>query len=242
MVSIPRDLWVEIPGFKHNRINTAYMLGEAYNLPGGGPALAQQTVENLLGVPVTYFAVIDFHTFERLIDEIGGIDVLVKERIRIAPIGAESSYLEAKPYHLNGAEALAYARVRKNAGGDFGRAERQQQVVLAALDRVVGFDVLPGLVARSPALYQELASGIRTNLSLEQIISLAWLVLKIPSDDVQSGYIGPPKMVGFYTRPDGAQVLRFVPDQIRIMRDEIFVETSAFSPTPPELPEGGFGP
>jgi hypothetical protein len=49
-------------------------------------------------------------------------------------------------------------------------------------------------------------------------------------------------MVGFYTRPDGAQVLRFVPDQIRIMRDEIFVDTSAFSPTPPELPEGGFGP
>jgi LCP family protein required for cell wall assembly len=242
MLSIPRDLWVEIPGFKHNRINTAYMLGEAYNLPGGGPALAQQTVENLLGVPVTYFAVIDFHTFERLIDEIGGIDVLVKERIRIAPIGAESSYLEAKPYHLNGAEALAYARVRKNAGGDFGRAERQQQVILAALDRVVGFDILPGLVTRSPALYQELATGIRTNLTLEQIVSLAWLALKVPKENIQSGAIAPPKMVGFYTRPDGAQVLRFVPDQIRILRDDIFVETSAFGPTLPELPEGGYAP
>lgn len=242
MLSIPRDLWVEIPGFKHNRINTAYMLGEAYNLPGGGPALAQQTVENLLGVPVTYFAVIDFHTFERLIDEIGGIDVLVKERIRIAPIGAESSYLEAKPYHLNGAEALAYARVRKNAGGDFGRAERQQQVILAALDRVVGFDVLPGLVTRSPALYQELATGIRTNLTLEQIVSLAWLALKVPKENIQSGAIAPPKMVGFYTRPDGAQVLRFVPDQIRILRNDIFVETSAFGPTLPELPEGGYAP
>ncbi|MES0344246.1 MAG: LCP family protein, partial [Anaerolineales bacterium] len=184
----------------------------------------------------------DFHTFERLIDEIGGIDVLVKERIRIAPIGAESSFLEAKPYHLNGAEALAYARVRKNAGGDFGRAERQQQVILAALDRVVGFDVLPGLIARSPALYQELASGIRTNLTLEQIISLAWLTLKIPKENIQSGAIAPPNMVGFYTRPDGAQVLRFVPDQIRILRDTIFVETSAFSPTLPELPEGGYVP
>jgi LCP family protein required for cell wall assembly len=242
MLSIPRDLWVEIPGFTHNRINTAYMLGEAYNLPGGGPALAQQTAENLLGVPITYYAVIDFTTFERLIDEIGGIDVLVRERIRIAPIGAESSWLEAKPYHLNGAEALAYARVRKNAGGDFGRAERQQQVILAALDRVVGFDVLPGLVTRSPALYQELASGIRTNLTLEQIVSLAWLALKVPKENIQSGAIAPPKMVGFYTRPDGAQVLRFVPDPIRILRDKIFVETSAFSPTLPELPEGGYVP
>ena len=242
MLSIPRDLWVEIPGFTYNRINTAYMLGEAYNLPGGGPALAQKTVENLLGVPINYYAVLDFHTFERLIDEIGGIDVLVKDRIRIAPIGGESSWLEAKPYHLNGPEALAYARVRKTAGGDFGRAERQQQVILAALDRVVGFDILPGLVARSPALYQELASGIRTNLNLEQIISLAWLALKVPTENIQSGAIAPPKMVGFYTRPDGAQVLRFVPDQIRILRDEIFIETSAFSPTLPELPEGGDTP
>ena len=242
MVSIPRDLWVEIPGFTYNRINTAYMFGEAYNLPGGGPALAQKTVENLLGVPITYYAVIDFHTFERLIDEIGGIDVLVKERVKIAPIGGVSSWLEAKPYHLNGAEALAYARVRKNAGGDFGRAERQQQVILAAMDRVVGFDILPGLVARSPAIYQELASGVRTNLSLEQIISLVWLALKVPKENIQSGYIGPPTMVGFYTRPDGAQVLRFVPDQIRIMRDKIFVETSALNPTLPEPPDSGYAP
>lgn len=242
MLSIPRDLWVEIPGFTYNRINTAYMFGEAYNLPGGGSALAQKTVENLLGIPITYYAVIDFHTFERLIDEIGGIDVLVKERVKIAPIGGISSWLEAKPYHLDGAEALAYARVRKNAGGDFGRAERQQQVILAAMDRVVGFDILPGLVARSPALYQELAAGIRTNLNLEQIISLVWLALKVPKENIQSGSIGPPSMVGFYTRPDGAQVLRFVPDQIRILRDKIFVETSAFSPTLHELPEGGYAP
>ena len=57
MMSIPRDLWVEIPGFEHNRINTAYFLGESYNLPGGGPALAMRTVENLIGVPVSYYAV-----------------------------------------------------------------------------------------------------------------------------------------------------------------------------------------
>ena len=53
MLSIPRDLWVEIPGFEHNRINTAYFLGETYQLPGGGPAMAAKTVENLLGVPVS---------------------------------------------------------------------------------------------------------------------------------------------------------------------------------------------
>ena len=242
MMSIPRDLWVEIPGFGYNRINTAYMLGEAYNLPGGGPGLAMQTVENLVGVPIQYFAVVDFQTFERFIDEIGGIDVLVQQRVKISPIGRLSRWLDAKPYHLDGPDALAYARVRKNAGGDFGRAERQQQVIMAIMDRVIGLDMLPRLVARSPSIYQEVASGIRTNLSLEQMVSLAWLGVNVPKENIISGVIAPPKMVNFYTRPDGAQVLRFVPDEVRVLRDQIFVDTSAFGPTLPEQPEEGYQP
>jgi LCP family protein required for cell wall assembly len=131
MLSIPRDLWVEIPGFEHNRINTAYFLGEANRLPGGGPGLAMATVENLIGVEVNYYALLEFQTFERMIDELGGVDVLVPERMKISPIGELSRWLDAKPYHLDGAETLAYARARKTAGGDFDRAERQQQVVMA---------------------------------------------------------------------------------------------------------------
>jgi LCP family protein required for cell wall assembly len=230
LLSIPRDLWVDIPGFTHNRINAAYALGEGYRVPGGGPALAMQTVEGEIGVPINYFMVVDFATFERMIDEIGGIDVLVTQRIKISPIGRLSRWLEPKAYHLDGPDALAYARVRKGAGDDFGRAQRQQQVVLAILDRVVGFDMLPTLVKKAPALYQELSSGIRTNLSLEDMIALAWLAIRVNKDDIVSGVISPPKMVGFYTRPDGANVLRPIPDQIRILRDSIFTDTSALGP------------
>jgi LCP family protein required for cell wall assembly len=230
MLSVPRDLWVEIPNFGHNRINTAYMFGEAYNLPGGGPGLAMQAVENLLGVPIQFYAVVEFHTFEKLIDEIGGIDVEVKERIKIAPIGRDAFWLDPKPYHLDGPEALAYARVRKYGGGDFGRAQRQQQVALAVIDRVVGFDMIPMLVTKAPSLYQELAEGIRTNMTLEEMISIGWLAIQIPRENIRQGVIGPPKMVGYYTRPDGAQVLRAVPDQIRVLRDYIFVETSSIGP------------
>ncbi|MCJ7677395.1 MAG: LCP family protein [Anaerolineales bacterium] len=236
MLSIPRDLWVEIPGFDHNRINTAYMLGEAYRLPGGGPALARQTVEDVIGVPINYYAVIDFKAFERMIDEIGGIDILVEEPIRIAPIGRMSINLEAKAYHFDGPEALAFARVRKAAGDDFGRARRQQRVVLAVLDRVVGFDMLPTLIARAPALYQELASGVRTDLSLDQMVSLGWLAMQVPKESILSGVIGPPNMVRFYTRPDGAKVIGAVPDQIRILRDEIFTATSGLGPSSGLIP------
>jgi polyisoprenyl-teichoic acid--peptidoglycan teichoic acid transferase len=75
MISIPRDLWVSIPGFENAKINTAYYLGEVYNLPGGGPGLAARTVEELLGVPIHYYAQIDFQAFVDFIDHIDGVKV-----------------------------------------------------------------------------------------------------------------------------------------------------------------------
>lgn len=230
MMSIPRDLWVEIPGFGHNRINTAYRFGETYNLPGGGPGLAMQVVEDLLGIPIQYYAVIEFSTFEKLIDEIGGIDVEVKDRMKLSPIGRESFWVDPKPYHFDGAETLAYARVRKYGGGDFGRAERQQQVALAVVDRILGFNMIPSLLSKAPRLFQELSEGIKTNLGFREMLALGWLAIGIPGENIRRGVIAPPAMIGFHTRPDGAQVLRAVPSQIRILRDYIFAESSAFGP------------
>lgn len=230
MLSIPRDLYVEIPGFGHDRINTAYPKGEASRLPGGGPALAMQTVESVIGVPIQYYMIIHFSAFERMIDEIGGIDVLVTERIKISPIGRPSVWLEAKAYHLDGAEALAYARARTGPQGDFARARRQQQVALAILDRLLSIDVIPTLFARAPILYHELSRGIQTNLTLDQMVSLGWTAYRIPRDRIHSGVIAPPNMVGFHTLPGGANVLRPVPDQIRALRDQLFVDTSALTP------------
>jgi len=233
LLSIPRDLWVEIPGYgEHYRINTAFFLGEADRLPGGGPGLAMATAQSAIGVPIQYYAVIEFSAFERMIDEIGGIDLLVPERIKLSPIGRPVKVLEpGQSYHLDGPEALAYARIRKTQGGDFDRAQRQQQVVLAIKDRVVGFDMIPRLLTRAPALYQELAEGIRTNLSLEQMISLALLVKDIPVETIRRGVIAPPDMVTLVTLADGSQVLRPVPDKIRALRDDIFAFTGAIGPS-----------
>ena len=87
MLSIPRDLWVNIPGFGYSRINTAYPSGEGAQLPGGGPGLAMKTVEQVIGVPVQYYGSIDFHAFEEAIDSMGGLYICIKEKIRIDPIG-----------------------------------------------------------------------------------------------------------------------------------------------------------
>lgn len=237
MMSIPRDLWVEIPGFGHGRINTAYFLGEQNRLPGGGPELAVKTVEQFLGVPIQYYVQIDFYAFIKMVDHIGGIEVDVPEEIRVDPIalidGKNSIVLEPGPNQLNGELTLAYARARKTEGADFDRADRQQQVALAVRNKILRLNMIPTLIAKAPALYNELAEGINTNLTLEQMISLGMLAMQIEPGNIARGVIAPPEMVTFervvYGGED-ADVLKPVPDKIRELRDSIFAAESGIGP------------
>jgi len=186
ILSIPRDMWVKIPGFDYAKINTAYFLGEINHLPGGGPGLAVETVEQFLGVPINYYAQIDFNAFVRFIDEIGGIYLVVEEPITVSIIGSNKKvHLEPGEVTLPGDIALAYARNRSTEGGDFDRAARQQQVIRAIRKRIISFEMLPKLVTRAPALYRDLSSGISTNMTLEEVIKLAWLAIKVPEENIK---------------------------------------------------------
>ncbi len=231
MLNVPRDLWVSIPGFEYGRINTAYPLGIAFEVPGGGPALAMQTVESLVGVPIDYYAIIDFFAFEKFIDDLGGINMTVYSEITIDPIGqANTVVMKPGNYLFDGPTALAYARARHTAGGDFDRATRQQQVILAIKDRIIELGPAK-LATRAPALYNELAAGIHTNLSLDDALRLGWLALDIPLESVKRGAIAPPNAVLMAKSPDGTQdILIPVPDQIRLIRDEVFASSSMASP------------
>jgi LCP family protein required for cell wall assembly len=233
MLSIPRDLWVTIPGFEPNRINTAYRNGEIYQYPGGGPALAMKTVEELLGLKIDYFAQVDFGAFVRFIDEIGGVKIDVPEKITVDLIGGgreTKKKLEPGVQVLPGEWALAYARARNSEGGDFDRAERQQQIIFGIRDRILSQDLLPILVSKSPILYEELSKGVNTNLSLEEAIKLAWLAAQIPEENIKRGVIGPPEYVRFGVSPDGDEVVRPVPAMIRQLRDEVFAASVPISP------------
>lgn len=223
MLSVPRDLWVSIPGMRgYHKINTAYRFGELYNMPGGGPGLAMRSVEDLLGVPIDFYAQIDFSAFERFIDELGGVEVVVPEEIVVDPLGPGNTVtLQPGRQVLDGPVALAYARNRYTADGDFDRARRQQQVVFAIRDQVMRLDTLPTLVARAPALYQALGEGIHTNLTLEQAVQLAWLGQQIPRENIQSAVIGN-KQVRYGTSPDGLSIFIPVRSEIRLLRDELF--------------------
>jgi LCP family protein required for cell wall assembly len=239
MISIPRDMWVVIPdGFEYERINMAYRLGELYDYPnGGGPGLAMKTVEQFLGVPIDYYAQVDFGAFVRFIDEIGGVKVDITEKIQIDPMGDNNTKtLKPGRYTLPGDLALAYVRARKHAGDDFGRGQRQQEVIMAIRDRIVNAEILPTLIKKSPVLYRELSSGVNTNLTLEQAIQLAWLASQIPQENIRSGVIGPPKQVNLAKDTEGNDVLKPISAEIRILRDEIFADTSAGSPIAASVP------
>ena len=233
ILSIPRDLWVSMPGIQgYHKINTAHRFGELYNMPGGGPGLAMRTVEELLGVPVNFYARIDFKAFEEFIDELGGVEIDVLNEIKVDPIGPGNTViLQPGKQLLDGPTALAYARNRSTVGDDFDRSERQQQVILAIRQRVLSPGRLPLLVVKAPLLYQQLSAGIQTNLTLEQAIKLAWLAQDIPQENIQRLQIGNDA-VTYDTAPNGESIYVPIPERVRQIRDQIFTSSSSSSPQP----------
>ncbi|MEZ4832721.1 MAG: LCP family protein [Caldilineaceae bacterium] len=153
MISLPRDLWLPIPGYDiTTKINTAYVIGERRDYPGGGPQLAKDTVSSFIGRPVDYYVRVNFNGFVRFIDLIGGVDVFVERTIHdeqypTPDYGVELFHLDAGQHHLDGQTSLKYVRTR-HGDSDYFRASRQQQVIQAVVDKVLAADMIPTLVAR----------------------------------------------------------------------------------------------
>lgn len=243
ILSIPRDMWVNIPGFDYGKINTAYFLGESFQMPGGGAGLAIETVQDFIGVPINYYAQIDFDAFVSFIDEIGGIDIEVPKKIKIAVMGGiqvksnsgkiytrEEKVLKRGLHHMDGATALAYARSRHTDGGDYDRAGRQQQVVDAVRDKILSANMLPTLVTKAPSLYKELSKGVHTNLSLSQIIQLALYAAQIPDGSIKYGLMDTDAaFLGMSA--DGQSILIPIMDKIRTVRDNTFATGGPLGPS-----------
>ncbi len=232
MISIPRDMWVDIPeGFGYGKINTAYALGEQYKLPGGGPALAVKTIEKFLGIPIQYYAQVDFHAFEEAIDAMGGLYMCVDKRTHIDPIGPKPKEPFDKGCSIrHGYQVLAYARDRKTEeGGDITRAEHQQEVIMALRDQVLSPENFSDMVKLAPKVYREASAGLRTNMSFEDALKLGALATQIDVSQIKRGVINY-EMGTLDRSPDGLSIMKPIPDQIRILRDDIFTANGALSP------------
>ncbi len=206
LLSIPRDLWVTIPGHGEGRINTAFFLGQAYDVPKGGPGLAVLTVEHNFGVPIDHWATLDFAGFARIIDALGGVTVEVPYDIYdpAYPDDANGTIelrIPAGVQHLNGDLALKYARTR-HGDSDFDRAARQQQIVRAALDQALAPSVLP----RLPRIAGAVEDALETDAGPRALASLAGWAVKAKSVTLDARVIDR-SLAGDYITGSGAQVL-----------------------------------
>lgn len=240
LLSLPRDLWVEIPNFGANRINQAYFLGQAYELPGGGAGLAVETVEAFLGIPIDYYLAVDFKAFVDFVDMMDGVVIDVPERIE-DPNYPDNCYgydpftIDAGQQRLDGATALKYARTRVTFGGDVDRAGRQQQVILAVRDQATQLNTLPQLLFNAPQLWQSFQDNVDTDLKLDEALQLANLVRNIPRDSIHNRVLDY-NYVYNDTTFDGQQVLVPLRDEVRLLRDELFAPPAVPTPVIEALP------
>src|SRR5919112_58206 len=158
-LSVPRDLLVEVKSGVEDRINTAYLYG--------GTRRATTVMEDLTGITVDRYAIVDFGGFEEAIDALGGVTLEVEHPIRIG-IEGRRVYIPPGRQKLDGLEALAYARYRGTACGDLDRIRRQQRLIAALREQALGWNTITKL----PGIVRVMYENVETNLGFVQTISL----------------------------------------------------------------------
>jgi LCP family protein required for cell wall assembly len=188
LLSLPRDLIVNIPTFGYDRINAANVYGEMNGYPGGGLELTRATVENLLGLSIDHVVRVNFQGFIGAIDALGGVTIDVETAIYDSQYptmdyGYQEIYFAPGLQTMDGATALIYGRVR-HPDSDFERMKRQQSIAVAALARVRNLGPLEQ-VNTLAAVMTALRGYILTDMSEEQMASLAWTFRTISPSAVE---------------------------------------------------------
>ncbi len=228
VLSIPRDLWVSIPGFSEQRINTANSIGDSQAYPGGGPALAAATIEQNLGIDIDKYVLVNFDVFISVVDLVApdGVEICVQETIDDptypdAGYGFIHVHFDPGCQRLDAEHLLQYARTRHTDGGDFDRARRQQEVIRGLMAEVLSAGGIGNFVGQATALWEEVSSSVKTDMSLEEMLSLASLAQQIDMETVAFNQIDNMS-VTFGTTSTGDQVLIPNYSAIRSLIQETF--------------------
>lgn len=211
LLSIPRDVFIEVPGYGAQRINTINVLGEQDN-PGTGPELVKASLRQSFGIETEHYIRLDFNAFIELVDAVGGVDIDVPAALEDYAYptmdgGTEQIRFEPGRQHMNGETALKYARTR-HQDDDYRRAERQQQVVDAVIRKLTN----PLHIARWPLVLNVLREHVDTDMNLiDMLRSGPGIIL---------GWSGRERLVldrdylvvveGGYAIPDYAQVQSWI--------------------------------
>ncbi|MCK2000248.1 LCP family protein [[Brevibacterium] frigoritolerans] len=176
LLSIPRDLRVEIPGEAgHDKMNAAFAIG--------GVDLTAQTIEEVFGIPIEYYATINFKGFQEMVDAVGGIEVDVEKDLSFSDRITHTRFsLEEGIQNLNGIEALNYARFRGDGEGDFGRMRRQQQVIRAIVDQTISFRSIPKIID----IIEVVDNNFTSNVSYKDLGLLALKMRNLQGNSIET--------------------------------------------------------
>lgn len=191
LLTLPRDLYVVIPGWKMTRINLALPHGHGANYPGGGGGLIKDTIEYNLGIPIDYYARIGFDGFQQVVDVLGGVEIInncpLTDWRLIEPDldpeleeSWEQFTLEPGVHQMDGDLALWYVRSRRTTN-DFERGQRQQQLLRAMFDKGLSLDLLPEL----PQLWQTYQESVETDMTLPLLLELATMAPAVQENGIQ---------------------------------------------------------
>jgi LCP family protein required for cell wall assembly len=235
-LSIPRDLRVEVPGYGFQKINAAYQIG--------GAPLALKTIRSYTGLPLNHVLIADFNNFRKVIDELGGIDVYVPQKILSNPFDCPYSFERCQSWkgwrfakgrqHMNGWRALIYSRIRENqldpSESDLTRGERQQAVLQATLHRMTTVHTFTRLPFMGGNVFRPLA----TDLSAFQILQLGWNFKRANSSRTLHCRLGGTG----YTDPQLGSVIQPSEENFAV----IHMFTGESAPQPPLPGSGPYGP
>ncbi|MBN1537322.1 MAG: LCP family protein [Anaerolineales bacterium] len=192
VLSIPRDLWVEIPDLDpkrnvdHGKLNQAYFFGGEgmgyYSGPGGGPGLLARTLKLNFSVQVDHYGAVNMNTFVKIVDAVGGIDVDLEKPVdgrSDDPATVDLGFFNAGQQHLTGEAALRLSRVRK-LYNDFTRQDFQTIVLCALKDKLTE----PSVVIKIPKLISAFQDSVQTDLTPEQLLQLACLMPQLKRENL----------------------------------------------------------
>jgi polyisoprenyl-teichoic acid--peptidoglycan teichoic acid transferase len=192
VISIPRDVYISpIPNHQPNRINVVDYLGEQDEPDGGGPELLAGIIEEKMGIPIHHYLRFDFEGFKKVVDALGGLEItldcpvsdyLLEEDIAIR--------LQPGTHRLDGKQALAYVRSRRQ-GGDLERSRRQQRVIWAVRDQIQR----ENMISKVPALYAALHDSVQTDIGLVSTIRYVRFALALQEEDVHGFVLAPPDLL-----------------------------------------------
>lgn len=195
LLSLPRDLWVKIPGDGYQKINAAYTYGKQASRSkkekdkiNAGLTSLDKTLSPIIGIPIHYHSLVDFDAFKQGVDAVGGVTFNVPETLYDPTIAWENRgnpYIAKKGVQtMNGKQALLYARSRETSS-DFARGQRQRQLILALKDKMFSVGTLSNPVKASSVL-DSFGNNVYTDFSVNDIMRLQQIFGKIPSNSIGS--------------------------------------------------------